>query len=119
MNDALSIATRGRFGADMAKESLPSSSEVSDFSKKDFHPVCNQIEFLETLNGKPKNRTLHNKLDKKTLIAKLKQETEPRVTISLYRYLHLENLPVYRAELYKEWENLKVEWIQGYTVILD
>ena len=63
--------------------------------------VSNQID-----KSQKKNRTLHNKLDKKSLLAKLESETEPRVTISLYRYQNLSNLPVYRAELYKEWEDL-------------
>lgn len=73
--------------------------------------VSNQIEQTFSQNIKKtekKNRTLHNKLDKKTLLYKLSQETEPRITVSLYKYQHLNNLPVYRAELYKEWEDLNV-----------
>lgn len=69
--------------------------------------VSNQKEVTRE-GGKVKNRLLHNKLDKKTLIKRLEAETVPRKTISFYRYQILENLRAYRAELYKEWEDFGV-----------
>ena len=72
--------------------------------------VSNQIEqtFSQNIQKTEKKTGLFTMLDKKTLLHKLSQETEPRITVSLYKYQHLNNLPVYRAELYKEWEDLNV-----------
>lgn len=74
----------------------------------DFEPVCNQSVREVSDRGKVKNRTLHNKYDKESLRQRLASEKEPRVTISFYRYARLKELPSYRAELYKEWEDLGV-----------
>lgn len=43
---------------------------------------------------------LHNKVNKKELKEKLKEESKIRKTLSFYRYFHLDNPYVYRDELY-------------------
>lgn len=45
---------------------------------------------------------LHNRISHKELREKLLQETEPRVTISFYRYFHIDNPHDYRDQLYAE-----------------
>lgn len=71
--------------------------------------VCNQIErTIDRGTSSRTTRTLHNKLDKETLVRKLLSETFKRRTISFYKYLPLVNLAAYRANLYKEWEDLGV-----------
>ncbi len=51
---------------------------------------------------------LHNRISQKELKEKLYRETEPRTTLSFYRYLHIDNPPAFRDELYKKFHELKV-----------
>ncbi len=51
---------------------------------------------------------LHNRISQKELKEKLYQETEPRTTLSFYRYLPIDNPPAFRDELYKKFNGLKV-----------
>lgn len=52
--------------------------------------------------------SLRNNLSATEAKAKLAQETEPRQTLSFYRYVHLENPEVLRDELFKAWNELGV-----------
>ncbi len=52
--------------------------------------------------------SLRNNLSAAEAKAKLAQETEPRQTLSFYRYVHLENPEVLRDELFKAWNELGV-----------
>ena len=51
---------------------------------------------------------LRNKYDKETLKKKLKEEKFPRITLSFYRYVILENIDAFRDELYRRFEELGV-----------
>ena len=51
---------------------------------------------------------LHNKLSQAELKKQLLAETEPRVTVSFYRYFFIENPTAYRNELYSKLSALKV-----------
>ncbi len=51
---------------------------------------------------------LHNRISQKELKEKLYQETEPRTTLSFYRYLHVGNPAAVRDDLYKKLNELKV-----------
>ncbi len=51
---------------------------------------------------------LHNRLSQAELKKKLVEEKEPRITISFYRYFFIENPVVFRDEMYKQFEALKV-----------
>lgn len=51
---------------------------------------------------------LHNRISHKELREKLLQETEPRVTISFYRYFNIANPVEYRDQLYTELNELNV-----------
>ena len=51
---------------------------------------------------------LHNRVSQKELKEKLYQETEPRTTISFYRYFNIDDVQVFRDELYKSLNGLKV-----------
>jgi len=51
---------------------------------------------------------LHNRVDKNVLKKRLQEENLKRVTLSFYRYVILENPPLMRDQLYKEWKELNV-----------
>jgi len=51
---------------------------------------------------------LHNRVSQKELKARLYQETEPRITLSFYRYFHIADPREFRDILYKSLEELKV-----------
>lgn len=51
---------------------------------------------------------LHNRISQKELKERLYKETEPRTTLSFYRYLHIENPRDFRDQLYKKFDELKV-----------
>jgi UPF0176 protein len=51
---------------------------------------------------------LHNRISQKELKERLLQETEPRTTISFYRYFSVDNPKAFRDELYKGLDALKV-----------
>jgi UPF0176 protein len=51
---------------------------------------------------------LHNKYDKETLKKKLSDEQFKRITLSFYRYVILEELPLFRDNFYKELSDLNV-----------
>jgi UPF0176 protein len=51
---------------------------------------------------------LHNRISQKELKQRLLEETEPRTTISFYRYFPIEDPKAFRNELYKNLEALKV-----------
>jgi UPF0176 protein len=51
---------------------------------------------------------LHNRLSQAELKKLLVAETEPRITISFYRYFFIKNPVTFRDELYKKFEALKV-----------
>lgn len=51
---------------------------------------------------------LHNRISQKELKERLYQETEPRKTISFYRYFPIEDPKLFRDELYRELARLNV-----------
>ena len=51
---------------------------------------------------------LHNRVSQKELKQLLLQEKEPRTTISFYRYFHIDDAKLFRAELYSNLHVLKV-----------
>jgi UPF0176 protein len=51
---------------------------------------------------------LHNKYDKATLQKKLDSENFKRVTLSFYRYVYIDNLELYRADLYRRLDELGI-----------
>src|SRR5688572_847839 len=51
---------------------------------------------------------LHNRVNGKILKERLQADTEPRRTLSFYRYHHITNPAVFRDELYKAWSDLGV-----------
>ncbi len=52
--------------------------------------------------------SLHNRISQKELKERLYHENEPRVTLSFYCYLFIENPKIFRDELYKKLNELKV-----------
>ena len=52
--------------------------------------------------------TLYNRLSQAELKKMLVAETEPRITISFYRYFFIENPADFRDDLYKKFDELKV-----------
>lgn len=54
--------------------------------------------------GKP----LHNRVDRKILLNKMKLETTPRTTISFYKYYHLRNPQFFRNHFYLLLDEVKV-----------
>ena len=52
--------------------------------------------------------TLHNKYDKETLQKKLDSETFKRITLSFYRYVNIADPDMFRAELYRQFDELGV-----------
>lgn len=51
---------------------------------------------------------LHNRISHKELREKMLLETEPRITISFYKYFNIEHPKEFRDELYRHFTNLKV-----------
>lgn len=51
---------------------------------------------------------LHNKINKKELKQRLLQETEPRITLSFYKYVQIRNPKFFRDHLYLKWEPIGV-----------
>lgn len=51
---------------------------------------------------------LHNKISNKELKERLAAETEPRTTISFYKYFHIADPQEFRNKLYMEFDRLKV-----------
>lgn len=51
---------------------------------------------------------LHNRVSQKELKQRLMEETEPRTTISFYHYFHINDPKIFRDELYKHLDELKV-----------
>ena len=51
---------------------------------------------------------LHNRVSQKELKEKLLQESEPRATVSFYRYFHIEDPKLFRDQLYKDLVGLQV-----------
>lgn len=51
---------------------------------------------------------LHNRISQKELKQRLLEETEPRITISFYRYFRIEDPKSFRDQLYKQLDALKV-----------
>jgi len=51
---------------------------------------------------------LHNRISQEELKQRLFQETEPRTTVSFYRYFPIEDAGAFRDELYKDLYELKV-----------
>jgi UPF0176 protein len=51
---------------------------------------------------------LHNRISNEELKARMLAETEPRTTVSFYKYFQITDPQVFRDELYKQFESLKV-----------
>jgi UPF0176 protein len=51
---------------------------------------------------------LHNRVSQKELKELLYAETEPRITLSFYKYFSVEDAQAFRDELYKKFDSLKV-----------
>jgi UPF0176 protein len=51
---------------------------------------------------------LHNRISQKELKQRLLEETEPRTTISFYQYFHIDEPKLFRDQLYKQLNELKV-----------
>jgi UPF0176 protein len=51
---------------------------------------------------------LHNRVSQKELKERLLEETEPRTTVSFYHYFHVDDPKVFRDELYRNLDQVKV-----------
>ena len=51
---------------------------------------------------------LHNRISQKELKQRLYEETEPRTTLSFYQYAKIDDPKIFRDELYKNLDALKV-----------
>ncbi len=51
---------------------------------------------------------LHNRISQKELKERMLRETEPRVTVSFYRYIHIPDPGIFRDQLYSSLEKLGV-----------
>ena len=51
---------------------------------------------------------LHNRVSQKELKKRLYEETEPRTTLSFYKYAFIEDPKLFRDTLYKNLDELKV-----------
>lgn len=51
---------------------------------------------------------LHNKINKKELKEQMLRSTEPRITLSFYKYFHIPNPQFFRDHLYLKWEPIGV-----------
>lgn len=59
-------------------------------------------------SSKKKSNYLYNLCDRNTLLKKLEAETEPRLTLSMYRYQMIADPAILRDELYASWQGLGV-----------
>lgn len=53
-------------------------------------------------------KKLHNQIDRKVLIERLKQSDEERMTLSFYQYAHIKNPSFFRDFLYANWDEMHV-----------
>lgn len=53
-------------------------------------------------------RQLHNRVNRRELKARLQQSTEPRITLSYYKYVRLDNPQAFRDQLYRMYAELGV-----------
>ncbi|MFT5921188.1 MAG: UPF0176 protein [Flavobacteriales bacterium] len=53
-------------------------------------------------------KQLHNQIDRKVLIERLKQSDEERMTLSFYQYAHINNPSFFRDYLYANWDEIQV-----------
>jgi len=53
-------------------------------------------------------RSLFNKIDKRVLKELIKEDTRPRLVISVYKYAKIGNPQVFRDHLFSHWEDLEV-----------
>lgn len=53
-------------------------------------------------------KALHNRVDRKVLLQKLKTDTTPRTTISFYKYYHIKNPQFFRNHFYILLDSVKV-----------
>ena len=51
---------------------------------------------------------MHNKINKTELKKKLQEETFKRITLSFYRYVKIEDVPLFRETLYGDWNSLNI-----------
>src|SRR5690242_16410743 len=51
---------------------------------------------------------LHNRISQKELKQRLHEETEPRTTLSFYRYFTISDPRIFRDQLYKQLDQLQV-----------
>jgi UPF0176 protein len=51
---------------------------------------------------------LHNRISNEELKARMLAETEPRTTVSFYKYFHIADPQAFRDALYKQFESIKV-----------
>ena len=70
--------------------------------------INNAVEHEDNSIPKKKSKILYNRCNPKDLKVKLYQETEPRVTVSFYKYFAIENPQNFRDELYINLEQLSV-----------
>ncbi len=53
-------------------------------------------------------KSLHNKIDRRELKRRMEESEEARVTLSFYKYHHIENPAIFRNHLYANWSDLGV-----------
>src|SRR5687768_16205313 len=51
---------------------------------------------------------LYNRVDSRLLKEKLHQNTQDRVTVSFYKYHHIQEIEHFRDDLYQQWDALGV-----------
>ncbi|MBK6901517.1 MAG: rhodanese-related sulfurtransferase [Saprospirales bacterium] len=51
---------------------------------------------------------LHNRINKEELKKKLRESKEDRITLSLYKYAHIQDPPAFRDQLFIQWSALNV-----------
>ncbi len=51
---------------------------------------------------------LHNRKNKEILKKKLQEESFKRITLSFYRYVHIDDVQTFRDSLYLKWSDLKI-----------
>ena len=61
-------------------------------------------------------RHLRNMLNEEELRARLAAETEPRTTLSFYRYANIEDPDRFRNERYAEWSQLGASYTSAFFV---
>lgn len=62
----------------------------------------------ETTPLKKPLRQLHNRVNRRELKARMQQSTEPRITLSYYKYVRLDNPSQFRDDLYRMYSDLGV-----------